>query len=244
MSQRLLATITTVRDLSNGNYFVLDPDGVIQYKVESITDSTYDNFIENLKRSDNTAKVIKKDIINSPFSVYSWGTCDGMWEMGVKIPETKFRYKSTLIGDRTIYMPPVLYTVQGTTTGQYRQAFIKVITQDSISHKLMTFGELSLPNVAPGSGHICVGNSTIVGSSTDALTPAQIVAMSWDLFIGSNWNTDYIASSHFPSNLMDIADKYEVRITDHSTCIKKLRTLLTLLERSGVWEELEWNKIA
>ena len=232
-----------IRDLSHSNYFVLMRDGVIQYKVAKATDLEYDKFYEEFKKLNDRSKNLKRYIINSTLPVYSYGEGDGLWEMAVKIPETKFRFHSpNYDGEHVIYMPPVVYSVTASNKFRYIRSSVKVITQDSIDYTRMKFGILPFPNVCPADSHICVGASYSDNIDTDTMTPTKFVAMSWDLFLGSNWNHDYLVNAFFPANLEEISKKYNANPEpDNKPEVVKFRTLLELLKKPGVYEELEWE---
>lgn len=80
-----------LRDLSEGSYITIMPDGVIEYKVRSVKETEMKTLIETLRTNSNRQDAcLIPMILNCPFPVYSYAEKDNLWEITIKTPETRF----------------------------------------------------------------------------------------------------------------------------------------------------------
>lgn len=240
-----------LRDLSEGSYLTIMPDGVIEYKVDSVRETEMKILVDNLLTSRNREDVgLAPMILNCPFPVYSYAEKDNLWEITIKTPETRFKYRHEgLFRDNDeepfIYMPPLLYTVR--YSGQaFRESRVCLLSFDSVDPARIVRAHLPLPNIWPDT-KICVGSTHVENASNREQNKTQLLLQSWDLFLNGRHNFDLLDRAYFPENLDQIFEKYELKLAEYmttrSTAIVKLHKLLKILEAPGRWEELEWIKI-
>lgn len=242
-----------IRDLSRGNIHALLPDGAIEYKVSTLVDVPADNLLDELQELRTEDDCLVPKVVNSPFPVYSYAEKGSCWKMFVKIPETRFRYKHPGLFDSAddypfVYMPPVVFGVY--FSGQiFKEAYIKVLAEDSLADRNIKFGMLPLPNVWTDS-KICMGGMRVVNSGQDNLSKSQLLLQTWDLFLNGNANEDLLHVENFPENIKEVFEKYatkeqqeEIKINRRglNNKILHLKMFLVVLSEPGRWEELQWR---
>lgn len=244
-----------IRDLSRGNIHALLPDGAIEYRVRELVDVPVGELLDELQEIRSEDDCLVPKTVNSPFPIYSYVEKGACWKMFVKIPETRFRYKHPGLFDSAddypfIYMPPVVFGVY--FSGQiFREAYIKVLAEDSLADRNIRFGMLPLPNVWNDS-KICMGGMRVVNSSQENLSKAQLLLQTWDLFLNGNANEDLLHVENFPENIKEVFEKYATKEQKEEISINRrglnnrilhLKMLLAILSESGRWEELKWRPI-
>ena len=240
-----------LRDLSNGRFLTIYPDGVIDYKVESVTDTSTQEVVQGLIEGSGDDTV--ETVINSSLPVF--GYKEGMtWSLSVKIPETRFRFRNSNLFATTdqapfVYMPPVIFKVVGRQE-QIVNRYVWLLYQDSISADNVKRAHLPLPNIW-SDGKICVGRTAALNEKNSTPTKMQLLMQAWDLFINSDWNFDLLSSAVFPDNLEAVynscRDPDSILVkkanTARETNVKKLLQFLEILREPGRWEQLNWNSI-
>ena len=239
-----------LRDLSNYRYLTIYPDGVVEYKVDSVHEIPANKLVEVLVEEGSRGSSISTNIINSSLPVYEYGEDNiGRWKMSVKIPETRFKFRNSYFYTDEeqypyIYMPPVLYTVEASKENVISNSFVKVLVQDSFDAAKCKFGHLALPNIYR-SGRICRGRTYLQDSSdAENMSKMRIIASSWDLFINSLWNADLLYDTLFPDNVNEVFDTLESpsdlykkysNSKDRNVC-----KVIEILKEGGRWEQLHW----
>lgn len=239
-----------LRDLSHDRFITVYPDGVIDYHVEEVRDASVDDVVKELIEGTEEEDT-RETIINSSWPVYGYkeGTT---WSLSVKIPETRFRFKNSLLFRNPddapfIYMPPVIFKIIG-RGNRIDNRYVWLLAQDSLSEKFIKKAHLPLPNVWK-EGKICVGRTASLTEEQGENSKMQLLMKAWDLFINSDWNFDLLDSSLFPTNLEEVYLKYRkldsliVKKADNDNLEPRVKCLLQLLEilkEPGRWEELEW----
>ena len=240
-----------LRDLSNGRYITVMPDGVIEYKVSSVNECSLEALKEKLLAADREQQeTLAPIVINSPFPVYSYAEKGDLWEITVKTPETRFRYKHEGLFRNPdeapfIYMPPLLYTVM--YSGQiFRNSWVSLLQADSVDPQRIVKAHLPLPNIWTDT-RICVGSTHVVNVSDKPLSKMQLLLQSWDLFLNGIHNNDLLRDDLFPVNLDSVFEslslKLETYMLQNSPEHIYLFKLLKILEQPGRWELLEWKAI-
>jgi len=232
-----------LRDLSQNRYITLYPDGAVEYKVSNVNEIPTDKLIEFIQRErDDEDRYLTAQIINSPFPVYSYVEKGNIWQITVKTPETRFRYKHPqLLGSDDppyIYMPPLLFTVK--YSGQvYKGSSVFVLKEDSVDPARIVKARLPFPNIF-ADGSICMGNTHVLVAPEKELSKAQLLLQSWDLWLNGEHNNDLLNNAVYPRNLNEV---YESIYGEESPWARQLRTLIEVLKVQGKWEELEWSII-
>ena len=241
-----------LRDLSNSRFLTVYPDGAIEYKVEEVRDACVEDVIRELQEGRDDDDNIQEVIINSVWPVF--GYKDGTtWSLSVKIPETRFRFKNSLLFRNPneapfIYMPPVIFQIIGRDK-HINNRYVWVLAQDSLSEEYVKKAQRPLPNVWHG-GKICVGRTASLNENVGNISKMQLLMQAWDLFINSDWNFDLLDSNLFPDNLDEVYLKYRREDSvlakkaeeRNEQRVMKLLQLLEILSEPGRWEELQWKE--
>ena len=240
-----------LRDLSNGSYVTIMPDGVMEYKVSSVRETDMKTLVDTLLANRNRDDIgLAPMLINSPFPVYAYAEKGSLWEITIKTPETRFKYRHEGLFRNTdeepfIYMTPLMYTVK--YSGQaFRESKVCLLAFDSVDPAKIVRAHLPLPNIWPDT-KICVGSTHVENAVNREQTKTQLLLQSWDLFLNGRHNFDLLDRACFPDNLDQIFEKYELKLAEYmttrATAIVNLHKLLKILEAPGRWEELNWVRL-
>lgn len=241
-----------LRDLSDGRIMVVQPDCVEEYVIASAADMPVADLVRDLIARNDRAE-IKLSTLNVGLPVWKFGEDSSGWSLYVKIPETRISFKSSsfecLNEGVPIYMPPVIFGVSFSSTNIFHSAKVAVLATDSVSDANINLAYLPLPNVSPSFlGRICMGNVRLKDvPDVSKAAKGQLVAAVWDMFVNTNWNTDYLnRNSKYPDNLEDVfnalPEDKKLPGSDGYYCKKHLM-LLSCLRVKGNYEKLEWKSL-
>lgn len=87
-----------LRDLAHGRYFCIQPDGVEEFVVDSVEDRPVREFKDAFIRAEGGVDTVDRhmQLLNVGFPVWKYGSYDSTWQIYVKLPGTKFRFKKRI----------------------------------------------------------------------------------------------------------------------------------------------------
>lgn len=231
------------------------PDGVEFFKVNSMEEVPAEDVLaalkETLERSDyRRDNSIQRNFMNVDIPIFSYGENKYTWEVICKIPPTKILYRSESLGipeGFLITLPKLLFKVQFLVSNNaFREAAVAVVKHDSVDPTRIVQGELPLPNIYSAHGGICMGNIFTEIENPAEATRGQLVSSVWEAFISSNWNTDLLTGTGFPSNLDSVAAEVEAVLAEEyvsSSEGRSLIRLLNVLHTPDGYTKLNWHDL-
>lgn len=239
-----------IRDLSEGRIFSLYPDGVMEYKVNSLREVKTEQLVTALLEQTGEKESLSDTILNSQFPVWAFAENTGYWRMSVKVPETRFQFRHpNLFRNEAdypwIFMPPVIYTVLARKSDNtVKDTYIKLLVQDSLAEEKCSFAHLPLPNIW-SDGRICVGDTYLKDSNDmSQWSKTKVVAASLDLFLNTNWNYD-LFDSYIPDNLnavyMEMYPELEIPDRLRGGKGEQLWKIVHIYKEQGAWEKLHYH---
>lgn len=221
-----------IRDLSNKACYCLLPDCVEEFHVSSWYEIPTNDLQKQLLKTARD-KAETEIVFDLPVPLLKYRYSDISWTAIVKIPHTKFMYRSTLLGEHIgdgilINLPSCVFKVKANSNNVVQHVAVYVIKEDSVVLDNIKLAHLSLPNIY-SDGSICMG-STRITDQTNIKSKGQLVMAVWDLFINSNWNLDLLSSGRFPDNLSAVYESLPTHVTDTGTEDGRVLSLLKLLD--------------
>lgn len=221
-----------IRDLSHKTCYCLLPDCVEEFRVSSWYEITTDKVREKLMKEAGPSAE-KEIVFDLPVPLLKYRYNETSWTAIVKIPHTKFMYRSTLlaeyIGDGIlINLPPCIFKVKANNNDVVQQVAVYVIKADSVVFDNIKLAHLPLPNIY-NDGSVCMG-STRIEDQASITSKGQLVMAVWDLFINSNWNLDLLTSNILPDNLSAVYETLPVHAVDTGCSTGRVLSLLQLLD--------------
>lgn len=228
-----------LRDLYNGRYCTICPDGIYKYNVLEFLEAPVNDIREAL--NNNSQQMMRKTVLNTATPVLAYWEGTNRQAVALKIPPVRFRYKNIILGiNEMITLPPVVYKV--TAVGSViEKTWVCVIAQDSMDLEKLELARLPFPNIYEDA-HICVGSSRNTSGSvkTDIISLAHA---SWDMFINSSWNVDLLRFSINPDNLEAIFSELKdvPDILNYQDYRKAHRQLIAVLREPDGYSRLKWK---
>lgn len=234
-----------IRDLSHKSCYCLLPDCVEEFRIASWYEITTDKLQEQLVKEVKT-EAEKEIVFDLPVPLLKYRYNDISWTAIVKIPHTKFIYRSTLlekyIGDGIlINLPSCVFKVKANNNNVVQHVAVYVIKEDSIVFDNIKLGHLPLPNIH-NDGIVCMG-STRIADQANIKSKGQLVMAVWDLFINSNWNLDLLTTGIFPANLSAVYETLPTHAVDtgiEDGSVLSLLKLLDCLHDDTAYLNLNW----
>lgn len=240
-----------IKDLSSGRIILVQPDGVEEFFVTEHEEHFEEDFFNTYKSERESSNVSRRDSIrlmdiNIDLPVIKYGEDNEVWKAFVKVPSRSIMFRNNRLfrDDRQIrlYLPPLVYGVKFSKTGNFLGSGVAVLVEDSIDLANIKLGKLGLPNIFEN-GAICVGNTRIEGVSS-VTSKAALIGKSFELFMDSNWNVDLVNNRNIPDNATELASNIPEKITGTTAGYSTLIDLLTVLKTKDKWQELKWKEMA
>lgn len=228
-----------LRDLYNGRYCTICPDGIYKYSVLEFLEAPVSDIREAI--NNNSQQLMRKTVLNTVTPVLAYWEGTNRHAVALKIPPVRFRYNNITLGiNEMITLPPVVYKVAAVGS-VIEKTWVCVIAQDSTDLEKLELAMLPFPNIYEDA-HICVGSSRNTSGSvkTDIISLAHA---SWDLFVNSSWNVDLLRFGVNPPNLDEVFNKlknvpYSLNYQDDC---KAHRQLIAVLREPDGYSRLKWK---
>lgn len=227
-----------LRDLYNGRYCTICPDGIYKYNVLEFLEAPVKDIKDAFKSKEQ--QEMRKTVLNTITPVMAYWDGADRHAVALKIPPVRFRYNNIALGiNEMITLPPVIYKVEAVGS-VIEKTWVCVIAQDSLDPEKIELAKLPFPNIYEDT-HICVGNSRNMEgvNKTDIIS---IAYASWDLFINSSWSTDLLNADENPINLGEVFSELKDVPDDLDRVFyEKHRQLIAVLRDPDGYSRLKWS---
>ena len=241
-----------IRDLYNRQILVAKPDGCYRYTVVEYYEAPEKDVVKAVQETADASKDsderTKATVFNSTYPILTYWEGTRTEGAAVKIPATRFLYRNPVLRiNLPITLPPLVYALTVFKSSYAPQgSYVCVLDKDSVVADEISLAYLPMPNIHTFDCGICVGDVHRTGGMSPR-SLSEVISVAFDMFINSDWNTDLLNSSVYPSNLQTVYEEIggDKKMAELGIASKDgyewHRKLITILAQEDGWKKLLWQ---
>ena len=242
--------LVVLRDRATQQLSLLYGDQVLQYKIKHLDDCGLTEFVRELKQNEPFSFI--SDI---PYPLVGFVETETDRKITVSLPSERHHF-SWLYNSRgehfetDIYLPPMWFNVTLNRANALRYIKVAVVTETSKDIQKTKLKCLPLPNIQPGIGAVCLGNTQITTQVTsDNPTYGEIICLLIAQVFDSQYNEDLLygmnsAIANDAYNSMPKLPEFENLVDKvRASTSKVVAKVLRVLQNPSGWMRLDYQPL-